>query len=1241
MVAPTTPNPTTKAPGVSGNSTAATSPNVGAGYKLPTGAVVNAYGQIVLNPNIGSALAPLASAVTAPLATAATLTAPKAPAPAAKAPVLAPVGGGSGSSGNASSGQSSGSSGSSGSGSTTAPVITLASSSAKGGSTKNSDGSLTFTPTGNVPTDLAALAAAGADALTISYYMSIYGNSWNYGIGNQGMSKNIPQNPPREVDGHMLTTNTPGMSQAEANAVAILNKAGLTQQAVKNQAVYVFTDPTNPKAQISVSKAAYDASTPAQQLAIQIQVGNIPKGATIPKSAIVNGVWNGDYTVPGNNKVQSSGPTPISKYTTTNADGSQSVNLAAALAGGVTADFSRSRDLPNSRLTQAQEYNSVMTQLKPYASGSGYDIQKALADGKITSSQLQSVGFSSSVINRAEINNSIMGILNNPKNGIKTADGYNLGVALANKNVTVVDLQAVGFSAQVISQAETSNAIMAILNNPKNGLTDGKGGYYLTKALTSKAVTNADLLAAGFSQAQIDAGSSGIVIGTGPAAPGEITWSDFKADPANKIPATAIFTSFNSKTGTVNYTVPSTATAQPVSPTNQVLGNGASTTNTMTQAAWDKLNYSQKQLFNNMVTQGIQVPANATAKQINNIFNGMTLAQKKTVMSVSNESLATWLGNWGQKKDVAPVTGLQDLVPFVNTVQNWKGTTTFGKAVNIASDSIALVSDGLLLYSVGAGAVSLVGNIKNGAVFDTVGNKIGNISDSITNTTAKMGDYPTDSMTLEERQAALQQAQISKEIGVSAGKMGEITFDDPDTEANWKANLNTTEGNKTYVYNVPKADQVTEVKSMFDLSSGSSSGPSLDSSGDLTDRGSVPQQPKSLKTISTGDYGDKISSEEAQPEAQPEVKTNTKTQLAYKETPTLKLKTVFVTEDVPVPKSLAQEVETYNSRLAVQPDVIVGNYGAVGTILLIGSKAYQVTSANTIKLIATPSDLAKPVVKTASASKLSASIGKWLTASAAVTSSPKATVAQVTETPAQTPSKAPTEVPQKVQNPAINPAINPSTVQQSAQQKAQQKAQSQNQQQQKAQQHSQQQSQSQQQDAQQDMSQEMQPAVAISGAVNTLVATATDVQPPPDSITPILAKGKKPAGQTGELTDEQIANAAAAHKAGFGWWYFVTGLGWRFSIKPPPGAKAVKDGKGSGYASVQTIKGKPVVSMHRMGAVNVTINRPTKQPGARGAISYRAAGTGRPGLSATRLGQTIHIKGVGVARRVPRGRILN
>ena len=382
MVAAVIPNPNTKAPGATGSSTPAGSPNLGAGYKLPVGAVVNAYGQIVLNPKIGAALAPLASTVVPP--------APKPPAPSLSKPA-APVKAPATPSGSGTSGSSSGSS-QGGSSSSTTPVITLAPSSAKGGSTKNSDGSITFTPTGNVPTDLAALAAAGADALTISYYMAQYGNSWNYGIGNQGMSKNIPQNPPREVDGHMLTTNTPGMSQAEANAVAILNKAGLTQQAVKSQAVYVFTNPTNPNAQISVSKAAYDSSTPAQQLAIQIQVGNIPKGATIPKNSIINGVWNGNYTVPGNNTVQSSGPTPLTKYTTTNADGSQNVNLAAALSGGVTTDYLVQQGFTKQQITQAQEHNSVMSTLKPYTTSAGTNLAAALAAKAVTPQQLEDVG---------------------------------------------------------------------------------------------------------------------------------------------------------------------------------------------------------------------------------------------------------------------------------------------------------------------------------------------------------------------------------------------------------------------------------------------------------------------------------------------------------------------------------------------------------------------------------------------------------------------------------------------------------------------------------------------------------------------------------------------------------------------------------------------------------------------------------------------------------------------------------
>jgi hypothetical protein len=258
--------------------------------------------------------------------------------------------------------------------------------------------------------------------------------------------------------------------------------------------------------------------------------------------------------------------------------------------------------------------------------------------------------------------------------------------------------------------------------------------------------------------------------------------------------------------------------------------------------------------------------------------------------------------------------------------------------------------------------------------------------------------------------------------------------------------------------------------------------------------------------------------------------------------------------------------------------------------------------------------------------------------------SPAKTTTAPLANPAKTPAKTGTEVvaPQTSTNPAVNPAINSSTVQQQAQQKVQQKAQSQQQSQQQAQQQSQQQSQNQQQSEEQDMSQTMQASLATSMAVNTPVATTTSVQPPPNSETPIAPiKEKKPTGQNGEFTAEDLANATT-WKAGFGWWYRFPNGQYRFLRKPPPGAQPVKPGKGSGYASIQTIKGKPIVDTHRMGAVTVTINRPGKQPGARGAIAYHATGQGKPGLPMTRQGKMVNIPGVGLANinKIPRGRVL-
>jgi len=132
----------------------------------------------------------------------------------------------------------------------------------------------------------------------------------------------------------------------------------------------------------------------------------------------------------------------------------------------------------------------------------------------------------------------------------------------------------------------------------------------------------------------------------------------------------------------------------------------------------------------------------------------------------------------------------------------------------------------------------------------------------------------------------------------------------------------------------------------------------------------------------------------------------------------------------------------------------------------------------------------------------------------------------------------------------------------------------------------------------------------------------------------------KPTGPSATIAPSDLANATT-WKAGFGWWYRLPNGEYRFLRQPPPGAQPVKPGKGSGYASIQTIKGKPIVDTHRMGAVMVTINRPAKQPGARGAIAYHGngSGSGRPGLSMTRQGRVIHVKGVGLTRLVPRGRV--
>jgi hypothetical protein len=183
--------------------------------------------------------------------------------------------------------------------------------------------------------------------------------------------------------------------------------------------------------------------------------------------------------------------------------------------------------------------------------------------------------------------------------------------------------------------------------------------------------------------------------------------------------------------------------------------------------------------------------------------------------------------------------------------------------------------------------------------------------------------------------------------------------------------------------------------------------------------------------------------------------------------------------------------------------------------------------------------------------------------------------------------------------------------------------------------------------------QEQTKAQSMEQAVSTQTATATEeatnesekeneneAENENETAAKLPKPKNKPTGGTAELTAKDIANATA-HRAGFGWYLFVNNR-WQFLKELPPGAKPVKSGKGSGYASVQTIRGKPVIAQHRMGAVTVTINRPGYQPGMRGAIAYHGNGAGpvRPHMDMKRQGKVINIKGVGLTRLVPHGRVV-
>jgi len=165
---------------------------------------------------------------------------------------------------------------------------------------------------------------------------------------------------------------------------------------------------------------------------------------------------------------------------------------------------------------------------------------------------------------------------------------------------------------------------------------------------------------------------------------------------------------------------------------------------------------------------------------------------------------------------------------------------------------------------------------------------------------------------------------------------------------------------------------------------------------------------------------------------------------------------------------------------------------------------------------------------------------------------------------------------------------------------------------------------------------------AVKVATKTMTKTATVTPPPP--VNKYQLPGNKPVKNDKNYVPslKDIENATT-YKAGFGWWLRFPNGQWRFYRALPHGAKEVAPGKGSGKRSVQTLEGAPIEETHRMGFMNVRIDRPSKQPGRAGAIAYQRNGAGRPGLSVERHGGMIHIKGVGLANihHKTRGRILH
>ena len=120
----------------------------------------------------------------------------------------------------------------------------------------------------------------------------------------------------------------------------------------------------------------------------------------------------------------------------------------------------------------------------------------------MTPQQLEDVGFSNdgpkSAIQQAEQYNALKAILNNPKNGIvDNKGGADLGNAIANGNLTTSDLIILGFNQQAVYAS-------AILVSNFGYSAKGYTTVQLQQVVSSGKITKADLISAGFDKTTVD-----------------------------------------------------------------------------------------------------------------------------------------------------------------------------------------------------------------------------------------------------------------------------------------------------------------------------------------------------------------------------------------------------------------------------------------------------------------------------------------------------------------------------------------------------------------------------------------------------------------------------------------------------------------------------------------------------------------------------------------------------------------